>query len=81
MSSLINWPSLAILEAALWVNHKRDDREYWDGCHGEVFYDWYLEMLIESAYREPEQACRVRHRQPLLPGLSSLSLGDYYGLE
>ncbi len=64
---------------------EKDDREYWDSCHGEGFYDWYLEMLIESAYRDPEpprqERARERVIQPLLPGLSSLSLGNYYGLE
>ena len=64
---------------------EKDDREYWDGCFGDGFYDWYLEMLIESAYRDPEpprqERARERVIQPLLPGLSSLSLGNYYGLE
>ena len=57
---------------------EKDDREFWDGCMGEGFYDWYLEMLVESAWREPERPGRPKAHQPRLPGLSG---GNYCGLE
>jgi len=56
---------------------EQDEREFWDGIHGEGFNDWYLELLVESAKEQAAVPVRSEFSQPYLPGLC---LGSGYGL-
>ena len=48
---------------------EKDEREFWDGAHGEGFNDWYLEMLVESAKAKAAKPVGREFTQPYLPGL------------
>ncbi len=60
---------------------EESDRTFWDGAHGEGFYDWYLEHAVEGAYAgvaATPAPLSCSSGQPLLPGLES---GSYYAIE